>query len=177
MVAVEFRDAGANIPAGPDIAHDRVAGEPCPRVRLLDPADDVEQHRARFGASQIAGQHRVAARQYPQFGNALEQTRDLLRRYGGAAPFSVPGVVREGDRIERPGLASQALQWKERRGIADIAAGHPGLDRQHGRHVSAPLAYQPFGGSMRSNTCFISRKMIEPLTMKSTIPAECIAPS
>ena len=73
MVAVEFRDAGADIPAGPDIAHDRVAGKQCPRVRLLDPADDVEQHRAGVGVAQIAGQHRVAARQYPQFGDALEQ--------------------------------------------------------------------------------------------------------
>ncbi len=177
MVAVEFRDAGADIPAGPDIAHDRVAGEECPRVRLLDPADDVEQHRAGFGAAQIAGQHRVAVPEDPQFGDALEQARDLLRRDRGAAPFPVSGVVREGDRVERPRLASQALQRKERRGIADIAAGHPGLDRQYGRHVSAPLAYQPSGGSMRSNTCFMSRKMIAPLTMKSAIPAECIAPS
>ena len=31
--------------------------------------------------------------------------------------------------------------------------------------------------SMRSNTFFMSRKMIAPLTTKSAIPAECIAPS
>ena len=73
MVAVEFRDAGANIPARSDISHDGVAGEQRPRVRLLDPRDDVEQDGTGFGLAEIAGQHRVAARQNPQFGNALEQ--------------------------------------------------------------------------------------------------------
>ena len=92
------------------------------------------------------------------------RVRDLARRDGGAAPFPVAGVVREGDGVERPGLAAEALQREQRRRIADIAAGDPGLDREHGRHVSAAAE------SMRSNTCLMSRKMIAPLTTNRRDP-------
>ncbi len=82
---------------GPNIAHDRIAAIERPRVGLLDPGDDVEQYRPDLGVAEIARQHRVAARQHAQFGDALEQ----------AARFRSPAPQRRAICRSRCGLRTR----------------------------------------------------------------------
>ena len=86
-------NAGADIIPKPNVPHDRIAAEQRTRIGPFDPGDDVEQHRAGLGFAQIARQHRVAARQHAQFGNPFEESGDLARRNGIAAPPLVARMV------------------------------------------------------------------------------------
>src|SRR4051812_42270896 len=90
--------------------------------------------------AEIAGQHRVDLRQNAERGDPLEQLGNLRRRNRRAPPAPVPGVVRERDRVERPGLDPETLQRKNRRGVADMAIGDARLDRQHGSASTLMIA-------------------------------------
>src|SRR5262249_9297233 len=84
------------------------------------------------------------------------------------APLAVPGMIRERDGVEGPGLDAKPLQWKHRGGVADMPVGDARLHRKHGRH-------QP-RRSRLSNTFLRLRNTMMPDVANSATPATCTLP-
>ena len=106
--------------------------------------------------------HAVAFAQHAAFVDPLDHRADRLAAEGAAAPGAVAGMVGELHGVHRPHLDADALQREHGGGVADMAVGDMGLDRQD---VHARPAACPQGGrvrtSRRGGTCRLGRVLHE----------------
>ena len=129
-IGEESRDAGADIEAAV-VAHDRVAAPQRGGIVRAQLADGGQHGAADLGVAEVAAEQGVAPGQRPMGGKALDQRGDFGRRQGAARVGAVAGVVAELDGVDGQRFGAEALEGKDRRGIADMPRGHPGLDGEY----------------------------------------------
>ena len=145
-VAQELRDARLHEHPAADVAHHRVAAVEGVGVELLDPRDRVEDDATDGRVALVARQHGVRGAEGPAVVDARDHLGHVGRVEQGAAPRPVPGVVGEVDRQHRPHLVTEPLQREDGRGVADVAVGHRGLDRQDAHGLMVSPGRTPRGG-------------------------------
>ena len=134
---------GRTIDAVPGIADHRVAAVDGARVRRPHAPDRMQDRLADAGVAHVAGQHGIAAAQHVAGGDAVHQLADTASPVNTwPVQCAVAGVVGELDGVDRPDLGTETLQRENGAGVADMAVGDPGLDREdvHGEDLTTPAA-------------------------------------
>jgi len=129
-VAQKGVDPRADVDAGAVVADHRIAAVDRPRIVRLHPRHRIDDGGADAGVAHVAGQHGIAGRQHAAGLDAVDQGGDLLTAEHIAGPAAIAGVVGELHGVDRPDFRPQPLQRKHRAGVADMAVGHPRLNRQ-----------------------------------------------
>ena len=130
LVAQEFRNAWAHKNAAPSIANHRIAAPKRLGIGRLDLKRRIAHRRTNFGRTQIARKHGIATAKHAPFFNPGHAFPDQLSAEDLAAPGAIASMVGELHRMHPPNLRPQALQGEDGAGIADMAIGDPGLDRE-----------------------------------------------
>ena len=135
---------GGDIDAAPDVADDRIAG--VGRVRDWRRGRSPARASAASpisGLAEIAGQQPGAARERADRLESGHAIVDHAGVEGAAAPAGIAGMARELHGHQRPDLAPEPLQRKDRRRIADMAVDDMRLDgedrREHGRSITRAI--------------------------------------
>ena len=141
LVAQEFLDAGADINAGVGVADHRVAAIHRLRVGRAHPFHRVQDRRAdRRRRPYSPTAPRRSAQHVPRR-DPVDQFAHQLAGVNLPGPMAVAGVVGELHGVDRPDVGAQSLQREHGAGVADMAVGDPGLDRQDvHRRTTWPIA-------------------------------------
>ena len=127
----ELRNAGTHKNTAPDVADHRIAAIARGRIGALNGCHRVENGLRRIGAAHITGQHAIAFAKHAALGDARHDIADQPGVEHLALPLAVAGMVGKLHGMHRPHLDAHPLQREHRGGIADMAVGDVGLDREN----------------------------------------------
>ena len=126
----ELRNAPAHKDAAAGVADHRIAAIARRRICALHQLDGIEHGTAGVGRDEIAGEHAVAFAQHAALRDALHHQADARAAEDAAAPGAIAGMVGKLHGVHRPDLDADALKREHGGGVADMAVGDMGLDRQ-----------------------------------------------
>ncbi len=134
MTNMELRNARRYDAAFFRMSHHRIAEIFRRGVCRFHLAHNAEDMLPLLRRTQIAAQYGIAAFKLVYFRDTLNDFRQMRRRHHAAGPFSVLGMIRELDGIERPDVGPEAAHRKFRSAVASMSKNNVGLNGEDVLH-------------------------------------------